>query len=205
MLIKKNCFEQRLKQRFPVNGFTLIEIMVSMGIFLIIMTMGYNFISSGFKATTFAAEQEEAIINARRAINSITKEIRGANSSEQGDYPLGIVDDQNVLFYSDIDNDNKMEKVRYYKDGLLLKKVVTEPGTLNNYLETPATTTIAQYVNNEEEPIFVYYDQNHIETTVINNIRLVTIIFKINVTPWRAPNDYYVETDVSFRNLKSNL
>lgn len=187
------------------SGFTLIEILISMGIFMLVMTMGYNLISTSFRSTTFAAEQEEAIVNARKAINIMTKEVRGANASQRGDYPLSLVDDQDIIFYGDIDNDNIMEKIEYRKNGSVLEKIVTEPGALNDYLNAPATTTIARYVNNDEEPLFVYYDQSHTETDIINNIRLITIVLKINVTPWRAPNDYYVETDVSFRNLKSNL
>ena len=68
-----------------------------------------------------------------------------------------------------------------------------------------ATTTIASYVNNQEEAIFTYYDNSYNETGLINNVRLINIKLKINVTPERAPMDYTVETDVTLRNLKDNL
>ena len=40
---------------------------------------------------------------------------------------------------------------------------------------------------------------------MINEVRLINVILKINVTPLVAPNDYYVETDIQLRNLKDNL
>jgi prepilin-type N-terminal cleavage/methylation domain-containing protein len=188
-----------------ISGFTLIELLVSISIMLLVMTMGYIFIRQGYLAITFGAEQEEAVSIGRRSMNIITKEIRGANTSEQGDYPLSLIEPQDVIFYSDVDDDTVMEKIRYFRNENTLVKVVNEPGPSNDYRTASATTTLSLYLNNQEEPIFTYFDSNNAETDLINNIRLIRINLRINVTPWRAPNDYYLETDVSFRNLKSNL
>jgi len=187
------------------TGFTLVEILVATSIMLLVMTLGQSFIMQGFKSTTFNTEQEEAIRTGRNAMNTITKEIRGANSSEQGDYPLLQVEEQDIVFYSDVDNDDLMEKIRYFRQDDTLIKTITEPGALYDYNENPSTSTLSLYLNNQEEPIFSYFNSNNIATDVINDIRLININLRINVTPWRAPNDYYLETDVSFRNLKSNL
>jgi prepilin-type N-terminal cleavage/methylation domain-containing protein len=192
-------------KKISPKGFTLIELLISISIMILVMAMGYEFIRQGYKAITFNSEQEDAVAVGRRAMNIITKEIRGANTSQQGDYPLAQIESQDVIFYSDVDNDNAMEKIRYFRDNSILVKVITEPGPSNDYMTTPATTTLSLYLNNQEEPIFEYFDSNNVETSVINDIRLIRITLRINVTPWRAPNDYYLETDVSFRNLKSNL
>ena len=186
-------------------GFTLIEILTAMTIFTVMVAIGADFIIISYKATTFEAEQETAVRGARDAMDIITKEIRGANSSEQGDYPLAIVDDNNLVFYSDTDDDGQMEKISYYLDGSQLLKSITEPGAANDYSGAGATTTIASYVNNQEQPIFIYFDNNHNNTDIINQIRLIQITLLINVTPARAPNDYSLETAVNLRNLKDNL
>ena len=68
-----------------------------------------------------------------------------------------------------------------------------------------STTTISKYVNNQLEPLFYYYDNNGITTTVINEIRRIKFSIKINVTPNIVPNDYYLESDITLRNLKDNL
>lgn len=187
------------------SGFSLLEVTISMSIFLAIMVLGGNFIITGFRSTTFGAEQATAIASARRAMEIMTKEIRGINTSDRGDYPLANVQADNFCFYSDINYDGSMEKIQYYLDNLLLKKTVTLSGPDNEYSAPGATTTIADYVNNQTEPIFTYYDSNRAETADIDEIRLISISLKMNVTPTISPNDYYVETDISLRNLKDNL
>lgn len=187
------------------TGFTLMEISIAMAIFLTVALLAGDFIIKGFRSTTFGSEQETAIQNARRGMEIMTKEIRGANDSERGDYPLSTVEDDDFVYYSDIDDDGKMERVRYFLDDTLLKKVTTPPGPADDYNMLSATTTISEYVNNQAEAIFTYYDNNYIETGDLDSIRLINIKLKINVTPERAPNDYYVETDVNLRNLKDNL
>lgn len=187
------------------RGFTLFETLVSMSILMIIIFMSTTFISSSFKSNRFAAEQEEAVTNARRAMDITKKEIRGANSSEQGDYALSIVENDDFCFYSDVDDDGQMEKIRYYLSGTNLIKELTEPGPANDYSSGSASEIISHYMNNQEENVFTYFDKDYNETDIINEIRLVNINLKINVTPSIAPNDYYVETDITLRNLKDNL
>ena len=200
-------WEQYIKMKLYLNktGFTLMEMLVAMAVFLIVILLAGNFIITGFRSTTFGSEQETAIQNARRGMEIMSKEIRGANNSDRGDYPLATIEDNDFVYYSDINDDGQMERVRYFLDDTLLKKVTTPPGPANDYNMPSATTTIAKFMNNQEEAIFTYYDNNYIETGDLDSIRLINIKLKINVTPERAPNDYYVETDVHLRNLKDNL
>jgi hypothetical protein len=167
--------------------------------------MGADMITRTMKAMVFNDEQATAITNARRAMTIMTKEIREAKLSDRGDYPLLTVNPQNFVFFSNIDSDQDTEKVQYTLSGYNLLKIITEPGVAHTYTGPYSTTTIAQYVNNVAEPIFYYYDSNNATTTDIIQIRLVNLRLKINVTPARAPSDYYVETDINLRNLKSNL
>lgn len=188
------------------SGFTLMEVMVYMAIFAMVGTMGYEFIVYGFKNTTFADEQEEAIDNARKAEEILSEEIRGANNSDNGSYPLATTTDFELVFYADINDDNSMEKIRYYINGTTtLMKELTMAGASHDYSAAPSVTTVANYLNNLTEPLFLYYDRNNLETDTINNIRMIGISLKINVTPTRAPNDYYVTTNAHLRNLKDNL
>ena len=186
-------------------GFTLIETLVVMAIFSIVILLAGDFIITGFRSTTFNSEQETAIQNARRGMEIMTKEIRGANNSARGDYPLSTIEEHDFIYYSDVNDDGRMERVRYFLDDTLLKKVTTPPGPANGYTVPSATTTIAKFMNNQAETIFTYYNNDYIETSDLDSIRLINIKLKINVTPERAPNDYYVETDVHLRNLKDNL
>lgn len=182
-----------------------MEISIAAAIFLTVVLLAGDFIIKGFRSTTFGSEQETAIQNARRGMEIMTKEIRGTNNSERSDYPLSTIEDNDLVYYSDIDDDGQMERVRYFLDDTLLKKITTPPGPADDYNMPSATTTIAEYVNNQAEAIFTYYDNNYAETEDLDSVRLINIKLKINVTPGRAPNDYYVETDIHLRNLKDNL
>jgi prepilin-type N-terminal cleavage/methylation domain-containing protein len=189
------------------SGFSLIEVMVAISILLVMSFISSDYVKTVFRSSKFNDEQQTAIHNARRAIGIMNKEVRGANSSEMGDYTLFNINDDDFGFYSDIDNDGETEKIRYYLDNINYKllKSVTEPGLPGNYSETEKITTIANFVNNREEAIFLYYDGTGTETNTINEIRLIKTILKVNVTPWRSPNDYYVESSINLRNLKDNL
>ncbi len=187
------------------QGFSLIEISVVITIIMVSAFIATDFISMGFRTAQFTKEQDTAVQIARNSMATIVKEIRGANTSEQGDYPLIVTDDEEVVFFSDIDNDNEFEKIRYYVNGTQLNKAVTEPGPLHDYSGISTNTINAEYLNNGSEAVFVYYDETYTETDVINEIRLIKVNLKINVTPSVAPNDIYVSSDVNLRNLKDNL
>lgn len=187
------------------NGFTLIEILIAITITAILTIVINRFIVQSYKSITFNSEQSEAIEQARDAMEIMIREIRSANVSEQGAYALLTTAEHNFVYYSDIDDDQETEKIRYFLDGSELKKVVTEPGISMDYGGAAVTSTIASYVNNQADPIFIYYDSDYLEVSAINDIRLINIQLKINVTPERAPGDYWARTDVNLRNLKDNL
>lgn len=173
--------------------------------------MGSDFVIRGFKSITFAYEMDEAVKTARGVINFIIKEVRKANTSDCGDYLLDQVNQQTFSFYSDIDADGLSEKVRYYLENGKFKKGVIKPaGSPLAYVSGNEIKTVAaNYVNNQAEPIFYYYDTNNniIADPVANkhSIRMIRISLKINVTPAIAPSDYYVDTYIQIRNLKDNL
>jgi type II secretory pathway pseudopilin PulG len=205
-----NNFFQMFKKNIQIlnnirPGFTLIEILVTMGIFMMVMMVSGDYVITGLRSTKFNSEQETQVENARSAMSTMTWEIRGANSSQRGDYPLSAVNDNDLVFYADNNDDGLMERIRYFLSGTQLLKVVTRPDASNNYNSLCSTTTVANYMNNGSVSIFQYYDSNLVQTAVINNIRLIRIRVRINVTPDIAPGDYDLESDVNLRNLKSNL
>jgi len=193
------------------NGFTIIELMVGVSIFVIFLALSSNYIIRGLKLNTFANEQEEAVKTTRKIMDSMIKEIREAAQSDTGEYSLDTVQPQTLTFYSDTDSDSYKEKIRYFMDGHLLKKGVIK--ATSSPLEYPAAEEIitveAEYINNQTEPIFTYYDTNYTEiassSAEKNKIRLVHIFLKVNVTPEIMPADYLMDMDVQIRNLKDNL
>lgn len=182
-----------------------METLVAVGILMMIMFISGDYIASVFRAFRFGSEFDEAVINGRRAVEDISREIRGANNSDRGEYPIALAEAQDMVFYSDHDYDNDYDRIRYFIDNRTLYKVITDPGAAHDYTGVTATTTIANYVNNGGQEAFLYYDGTVAETTDLDAIRLVRIHLLFNVTPGVAPDDILVETDVHLRNLKTNL
>lgn len=186
------------------QGFSLVEILVVSAIILVLTYVMADYVRMGFVATRYSNEQNSATIEARRAMEIMTREIRGANQSELGDYPLLTLEEENIIFFSDNDDDNEMEKIRYHVEGTTLYKNVNEPGPAYDYNTPISTTTISLYVNNQGTPLFSYYNDANATTSIINDVKMVGVNLLINVTPEILPNDYIIESNVNLRNLKNN-
>lgn len=193
------------------KGFTLIEVIITVTIFVIFIVLSTNFVINGLKMTRYSDEQETAVKNTRDVLNSMVAEIRESAQSDTGDYLLDVVEPQEFSFYSDVDSDTYAEKIRYFIDGLELKKgIIQATGTP---LEYPASeeviSVIADYINNQSDPIFSYYNKNYTvvasSTADKDDIRLIHVFLKINVTPEIMPADYLMNMDIQIRNLKDNL
>jgi prepilin-type N-terminal cleavage/methylation domain-containing protein len=187
------------------RGFTLIEVLVAMSIFSLVILLSNNYIITTFRSLRYGSEFNDAVVNGRRAIEIISKEIRGANNSDRGDYPIALAEGHDLIFYSDIDYDGDFDRVRYLIQNRTLYKTVTQPGLARDYTGTPATTTIANYINNGSQEAFIYFDGSVAETADLDMIRLIRSHLLFNVTPGMAPDDILVQTDVNLRNLKNNL
>lgn len=180
----------------------MIEIIVVMSILSLVVYFSSSLIIDSFKNTRFESEQATAIEIARKSMGIITKDVRGANTSERGDYPIVTAQDNELTFFNDINGDDKMEKIRYYLANTSLIREIYLPGDLKDYAVVDYSNSIAAHINNAGLPIFTYYNSASEETDVINQIRMIKIHLLINVTPVTAPNDYVLESNVNLRNLK---
>ncbi len=203
-----------MKKRVP--GFSLVETLVAMGALTVILTSLYFFVSYFKKVQDYSLEQSLAITEARNGIETMVKEIREIQIANNGAYPIVTADDNTFIFYSDIDKDNSIERVRYFLDGTQFKKGTIEPRT-NPVMYVDAdeiVTTITSYVNNTTTPVFTYYNGNWPSDTANNPlttpanptmVKYITIQLVINVAPAKAPQDFHLISDVAIRNLKENL
>jgi len=197
-------------------GVTLVEIIVAMGIFIIIVIAWNSIIIQSYRSAEFGRQQQEAIRQAQKGIEIMTQEIREASTAENGSYALEKADDNEIIFYSDIDKDVYTERVRYWLDEKSLKKGVVEPtgDPLDYNPANEQTKIISNFVNNSTQPLFTYYNEDY-PYDVINNplpaparlidTKLIHIFLRVNIDPSKAPKDFDVESDVQLRNLKTNL
>jgi len=96
------------------KSFTLIETIVTVFIFSLLMTVVSSLIVALYRTHSYQWQQSIAIDEARRGIETMTREIKEAKQGDNGSYPIEKADDKEFIFYSDIDNDGKTERVRYF-------------------------------------------------------------------------------------------
>lgn len=208
--MNKNSF---LKRYFygQKTGFTLIEIVVVIGIISVIGTIVYQFVVQGNDIFIQTRDQALAQDTLRKVMDSLAKELREARSADNGAYLLEQTVEQSIIFYSDIDNDNKRERLRYFLSAIDFKKGVIEPVGAQYPQGNEVITTVVSNIRNTG-PIFTYYDENYTGTQSplsqpvnIAQVRLVHLQFIVDIDPLQPPSPITIETSVAIRNLKTNL
>lgn len=193
-----------------MKAFTLIETIVTIVIFTLIIGVISSFVVLGYRTQNYTWQQSQAIDEARKGVEMMVKEIRGAREGDDGSYILEKADDYEFVFYSDVDKDGAAERVRYFLDGTDFKKGVTEPtGWPIQYpAEQEEITVLSESVRNQP-PIFHYYDGDGQEIIELparsKDTKLMKLYLVINVNPNRSPQDFVLESAVQIRNLKTNL
>ena len=199
-----------------LKGLTLLEVVISIAIAFIAME-GFTFLFlRTWDTNKFIIEEGLASAAASRATNKIVIQLRGVQQADNGDYPLESADDFDLEFYADIDDDNVVEKVHYYLDQPSdeLRLGVSNP-LATNPVTYPAgdseVTTVTRFVVNESDnPIFYYYNDDYPGDTTNNplttpasvgNIQMVRVKLLINIDPVHAPNNVNIESFVDLRNL----
>ncbi len=199
------------------KGFTLIEILVVMGIIVLIggaiMRFGSDiFINNLRQQKTFNNESE-----AKLALSQLVTELRTMSQSNTGTYPIEAVSTSSLIFYSDINKDNLKERVRYFRDGVVFKKGLVVPtGQPYVYnLSNEKVSTLISSLASTTEPIFSFYDHSYAGSTTtealadpvsIQNIRLIKINFSVGSTDsFAKPVTINLTSQVTPRNLKDNL
>lgn len=194
------------------QGFTLIEVLVASAILVIL--------AFGFLAMQYIIGQNQvsvwrdylSIESANSILSNIAKELRDARQSSTGTYLLEIADDDEIVFYSDIDYDGDIERVHYVLSGNVLTKGIVEPtGEPVSYpLESEKTRIITDIVRNEDNKIFFYFNSDWPQDTINNPLTQDTrisdtvqmkIYIKTNPKGNNSKQDYILETEVRLRNI----
>lgn len=203
------------------KSLTLIEMVVSISIFSLIMVLIWGWQKDVFSINNLLLNRISIQDNLRKTIKSFIDEVRSAQFSATGAYYIEEANKDEFIFFSDIDHDSTIERVRYFLDDHRIKKGVIKPsGQPVTY--NPADENIKELINyivNTDDEVFFYYDKNYdgqgdplteqCETPPcpfdILTIRLVKISVTINQNPDRPPESITETSQISIRNLKDNL
>jgi prepilin-type N-terminal cleavage/methylation domain-containing protein len=196
------------------KGFTLIETLLAVGIFLVVMLALANFAKYIFSFSPSAEHNLSAQSEAKQTLDAMSSALRSMYASDTGAYAIGQAGTSSIIFYSDINNDGKRERIRYFLSGTTLEKGVTAStgNPLSYNLANEKITIAVHNIANGQAEIFDYFDGSYDGTTaplaqpvVISSIRLVKITMIINAGSAAAPNPVTFSTQVTLRNLKDNL
>jgi type II secretory pathway component PulJ len=198
------------------SGFTLVEIITATFMFAVIAGGVAVFGAYYFKNYSFSFEETQSVNMAQQALTTMIREIREARSADDGAWPLNQTDDNTLIFYSDVTNDGRTDRVRYFIENHELKKGVIEPTQVPVTYPIAQETikTIAYFVDNNGAPLFTYYNGNWPTSSVNNplpissrvlNTRFVQIYLRINITQDASAQPYELTSGVQIRSLKNNL
>jgi len=193
------------------KGFTLIEMMISIGIFTAIVGLVAAFQTDIFSVSDYIQSGLKDQNEAKNLIRHFVREVRSASESNQGAYPIKLANADTFIFYSDVDGDDIKEEVRYFIESGTLRKGIIEPkGDPLTYDEDDEK--ISNVVNNiiNVSP-FMYYDGDYTgqgesleEPFMVSEIRMVGIELTIDSDPENPPQSFDIGTKINIRNLREN-
>jgi len=190
------------------GGLSIIEMLVTVAVSTLILIAMVSFILSLYRTNMYAVEQSFAINSARRGIERMVRDMREATYSDDGSFPIISASPYEFYFYSDVDRDDNVERIKFYIENGLLKRAQTKStGTPPVYPGSANTISlVSDHVRNVVNgvPMFRYYDTVGNEVTNLSHvtdIAFVVVRVIVDINPHRLPNDFVLQSSASLRNL----
>lgn len=206
-----------------MRGFTLLEMIIVCGIVAVLSTSVYLIFANGNRLFTLQNNLAIAENQSLKASLIMQRELREARAPEGLDLqPIEEANSQSIIFYADISDEptnNREEKIWYLlNNGYLLRGIAYFDNSSQSYNQLPDLTqyspgesnpgiqAMAQYVVNNTDPVFYYYDQDYTGSedplsypVNLGSIKVIKTILKIDVNS-RPPEPYVHETTIQLRN-----
>lgn len=109
-----------------LKSFTLVETIIAIFIFCLLVAAILGLALILYRVHSYEWEQSLAISEAKRGIEAMVKEIRKAKEGENGAFPIEYAGDKELVFYSDVDKDGRIERVRYFLGKIEEKTLIQE-------------------------------------------------------------------------------
>lgn len=197
------------------KGFTLVELLVSVGIFLMIGLTVANFGRDIFAINTSLQNNLGAQLDGRNVIRKLMAELRSSSPSSLGGYPIEQAGTSTLIFYTNIDSSVNKERLRYFLSGTTLMRGVIKPSgsplTYNAGSET-FSTIARNIVNGTSTAIFEYFNGNYAGTSTplaqpvtTSQVRLIRATIIIDADPNKSPQPITITSQAMIRNLKDNF
>jgi hypothetical protein len=192
-----------------MRAFTFAEVIVVVSVTALLGMTINSLIFNFYRSNAYLVQQTSAIDSAHRGLRTSFEELRQATYGEDGSYPILSAATSSITFYSDVDNDGSVEKIRIYLTGTTFYRGITEatstPATYTG--QTEKQFTIANYVRNSSStPIFKFYDEDGVQlattSPVVADISTISISLMVDLNPFRAPDILTLQESATLRNLR---
>ncbi len=207
-----------MRKHLDNSGFTLVEMIFVVAMTVLLMAVIMNSVVNLYQTNSYTIAQSNEIDVARRGLQEWQRDAKEMTYSDDGTFPVAIMNTHEMAFYSDVDGDPAVEYVRFLLSTTTatttLYKYTHEPtGTPPVYnLVTPSRTeTLSEYVQNlvQATSTFLYFDTNGAPLTstssLLTDVRYLETRIIVNIDPLRSPGEFMLRGGVSPRNLKDNL
>lgn len=192
---------------------TMIEMLISIAIYLVLMLAVTAAVTSLYRQNAYAIEQAGEVSNARRGMAEWNRDVKEMITAEDGTYPVAVINEHTLGYYSDTDRDTSVEYVEYELSTTTLRKhTYNATGTPPVYdLTTPDQSEIlSKYVQNiaQSTSTFLYFDADGNQlssTSPLVDVRYIKAQFIVNIDPDRNPGEFMLRSSLAPRNLKDNL
>ena len=188
------------------QGFGLLELLVSLSIFVGILWLLGNFQVNVFSQNNFIGSGLNAEFETRTSLKKLIAELRAAVISDTGTYPIALATGSALTFYSDRDGDGLVEQIRFYVSGNKIYKGVIKPtgAPLSYVAGNEKITTEVNFITNSTT-VFTYFDANTAqlnEPINLPEVRLIKITYTVDENASRPPAPLTLSAQVSVRSLK---
>ncbi len=186
---------------------TLIEAVIWIAIFTITFLALTTSLLYFYRTNSYVLGQASAVSSGQRGIDRMVRTIREAAYSSQGAFPIASIGANDLVFYSDVDQDPLIEKVHYFLQGSSLMQGITDPvGDPPSYAGAEVASALSDFVRNADQSTstFRYYDGTGAEITDYSHgasVRYVSAHLIMNADPNKTQNQITLESSAAIRNL----
>jgi prepilin-type N-terminal cleavage/methylation domain-containing protein len=195
------------------SGMTLLEMLIAISIYTVLMLAITTSITTLYRHNAYALEQSQEADNARRGVTQWNRDAKEMTTGEDGNWPISVITEHRLGYYSDTDQDDSIEYVEYVLEDTTLRKFIYNPiGSPATYNKTTPdrVEVLSEYVQNigQATSTFFYFDNAGNQLTSaspIINVRYIQMQLIINIDPVRNPGEFMLRSSLAPRNLKDNL
>ena len=199
------------------KGVTVVELVIATALIVIVLSGVSSLYYTSRQSTVTIWSDLEAQRDARRFTQEFRNFTRRANIANNGAYPIDTASSSQFIFYSDIDSDGLVERLRYEyysASSTVVRGIIKPTGTPYIYsTNNEETTIVARGIRNASVGfnMFEYFDENYTTTGTplsspidITDVRVVRVYLLVDEDITSPPSAFDISTAIQIRNLKQN-